>query len=176
MLKRRFPGLRFFIVPRELNLVDMIEKRLEGRGNTMRYSVYKQASAGGGLIDEAIEAIIVDTVGDLLGIYKKSMVAFVGGSLAPYGGQNILEPLFFGTPVIFGPYIENFKDIAQIILKNGAGIMVNNADGFFENIGLLMEDDALREKMGREGLNIIEMQKEVMERTVDGITGAVTKK
>ncbi|MCX5816747.1 MAG: hypothetical protein NTX75_11000 [Proteobacteria bacterium] len=173
MLKKRFSLFRFFIVPRELNLVDMIENGLANRLNTMRYSVYKKSSVEA---IQAVEAVVVDTVGDLLDVYKKSMVAFVGGSLAPYGGQNVLEPLFFGTPVLFGPYMENFRDIAGTILENGAGIMVNNAEGLSEKISLLIENDGLRERMGDQGRRIIEAQKEVMERAVNIILETIAEK
>jgi len=171
MLKKCFSRFKFFIVPRELNLVDRIENGLANRFNTMRYSVYKKSSVE---TAHAVEALVVDTVGDLPDVYKKSMVAFVGGSLAPYGGQNVLEPLFFGTPVLFGPYIENFRDIAGTILENEAGIMVNNAEELFEKIRLLIENDRLREKMGERGHSIIEAQKEVMERTVNIILETMT--
>jgi len=170
ILKKRFSRFRFFIVPRELNLADMIENGLANRFNTMRYSVYKKSSVEA---VRAVEAVVVDTVGDLLDVYKKSIVAFVGGSLAPYGGQNILEPLFFGTPVLFGPYMENFRDIAGTILENGAGIMVNNAEELSDKISLLIENDELRERMGEQGRRIIGTQKEVMERAIDIITATL---
>lgn len=173
MLKKRFSQLKFFIVPRELNLVDVIENGLASRLNTMRYSVYKKSSIEA---IQAVETVVVDTVGDLLDVYKKSMVAFVGGSLAPYGGQNILEPLFFGTPVLFGPYMENFRDIADTILESGAGIMVNNTEELSEKISLLIENDRLREKMGEQGRRIIEAQKEVMERAVNIILETIAEK
>lgn len=176
MLKKRFSQFKFFIVPRELNLVDRIENGLANRLNTlntMRYSVYKKSSIE---TVQVVETVIVDTVGDLLDVYKKSMVAFVGGSLAPYGGQNVLEPLFFGTPVLFGPYMENFRDIAGTILESGAGIMVNNAEELFEKISLLIENDRLREKIGEQGRRIIEAQKEVMERAVNIILETIAEK
>lgn len=173
MLKKQFPLFRFFIVPRELNLVGMIENRLANHLNAMRYSVYKQSSIEA---VQAVEAVVVDTVGDLLDVYKKSMVAFVGGSLAPYGGQNILEPLFFSAPVLFGPHIDNFRDIAGTILESNAGIMVNNAEGLFEKISLLIENDGLRERMGEQGRSIIEAQKEVMGRAVNIILETIAEK
>lgn len=173
MLKKRFSQFKFFIVPRELNLVDVIENGLASRLNTMRYSVYKKSSIEA---IQAVETVVVDTVGDLPDVYKKSMVAFVGGSLAPYGGQNILEPLFFGTPVLFGPYMENFRDIADTILESGAGIMVNNTEELSEKISLLIENDRLREKMGEQGRRIIEAQKEVMERAVNIILETIAEK
>ena len=173
ILKKRFSRFRFFIVPRELNLADMIENGLANRFNTMRYSVYKKSSVEA---VRAVDAVVVDTVGDLLDVYKKSIVAFVGGSLAPYGGQNVLEPLFFGTPVLFGPYMENFRDIAGTILENGAGIMVDNAEELSEKISLLIENDELRERMGEQGRRIIETQKKVMERAVDIITATLEQR
>ncbi|MEI6154701.1 MAG: glycosyltransferase, partial [Deltaproteobacteria bacterium] len=173
ILKKRFSRFRFFIVPRELNLADMIENGLANRLNTMRYSVYRKSSVEA---VQTVEAVVVDTVGDLLDVYKKSMVAFVGGSLAPYGGQNVLEPLFFGTPVLFGPYMENFRDIAGTILENGAGIMVDNAEELSEKISLLIENDELRERMGEQGRRIIETQKKVMERAVDIITATLEQR
>ncbi len=171
-LKRRFPLLKYFIAPRELNLADTIENKLSGHLASIRYSVLR-GSSGESLLPNA-EVVIVDTVGDLLDIYRSSMIAFVGGSLAPYGGQNILEPIFYSTPVLFGPYIENFKDISDTILKNGAGIMVNNRDELIEKISLLIEDDELRDKMGKKGTKIIDAQREVMEKTVDFIMKTVT--
>lgn len=173
ILKKRFSRFRFFIVPRELNLADMIENGLANRLNTMRYSVYRKSSVEA---VQTVEAVVVDTVGDLLDVYKKSMVAFVGGSLAPYGGQNVLEPLFFGTPVLFGPYMENFRDIAGTILENGAGIMVDNAEELSEKISLLIENDELRERMGEQGRRIIETQKKVMERAVGIITATLEQR
>jgi len=162
-LKRTFTNLRFFIAPREFNLIDSVEKMFSVHFKTARYSMLKKHH------DDTSEVVIVDTIGDLLDIYRNSKVAFVGGSLAPYGGQNILEPLFFCTPVIFGPYIENFKDIADSIIKNNAGIMVQNADELFRKLKLLLENDTLREQMGNQGLNIIKNQREIMKDTIENI-------
>ncbi|MCX5813726.1 MAG: hypothetical protein NT178_14440 [Proteobacteria bacterium] len=160
-LKRGFPDFLIFVVPRELFLVNTIEKELSLFLKTTKYSDFKNG------VNKNVDAVIVDTVGDLLEIYKRSKVAFVGGSLAPYGGQNILEPLFFNTPVIFGPYTENFKDIADTIITQSAGMVVNSGDALYEKIKLVLEDEDLRNKMGGNGKRIIEMQSEVMERTVN---------
>jgi 3-deoxy-D-manno-octulosonic-acid transferase len=160
-LKKLFPDFLIFVVPRELFLVSTIEKELSLFLKTVKYSDFKNGTA------ESIDAVIVDTVGDLLDIYRRSKVAFVGGSLAPYGGQNILEPLFFGTPVIFGPYVENFKDISETIIKKGAGFIVDSADSLYEKLKLVLEDEDLRSRMGNNGREIIEMQSEVMEKTVE---------
>jgi 3-deoxy-D-manno-octulosonic-acid transferase len=168
-LRKSFPELLIFVVPRDLFLVNTIEEELSAFLTTTRYSVFRETK------DRHPEAVIVDTVGDLLDIYRKSKVAFVGGSLAPYGGQNVLEPLFFGTPVIFGPHMENFRDIAGTILEEGAGIQVNSAKELYGKIELLLGDEALRKQMGAKGMRVIEMQRTVMEKSVDAIVNVIGK-
>ncbi len=162
-LKVHFPDHTFFVAPRELHLTATIEEELSSSFRCTRYSVLKKTPSPGANAD----VVVVDTVGDLLDIYKKAQVAFVGGSLAPYGGQNILEPLFFGTPVLFGPFMENFRDIARQVEEGGAGIIVKNGDELVKHIATLLKDGALMDKMGEAGKKIIEEQQEVMRRTVD---------
>ncbi len=160
-IKKSFPEYRIFIAPRELRLASAIEKTLSSSFSVARYSNIRNNPVSD------TDIVIVDTMGDLLPIYGKSMVAFVGGSLAPYGGQNMLEPLFFATPVLFGPFIDNFNDIAQKVIEYHAGFMVINSQELTEKIIALLNDSSLRQEMGRNGQKIIEEQKQVMERTVE---------
>ncbi|MBP6941541.1 MAG: 3-deoxy-D-manno-octulosonic acid transferase [Syntrophorhabdaceae bacterium] len=162
-LKARFPDYTVFVAPRELHLTETIEKELLSSFSCARYSTLKKAPHP--VLNT--DTVVVDTVGDLLDIYKRSRVAFVGGSLAPYGGQNILEPLFFGTPVLFGPFMENFRDIAEQVSGSGAGMVVKNGDELVNHITMILEDAALMRKMGEAGKRVIEAQQEVMRRTVD---------
>jgi 3-deoxy-D-manno-octulosonic-acid transferase len=162
-LKQAFPDHRIFVVPRELHLVVPLEQEFVLSFNVMRYSVYKDLPNA----DPAV--VIVDTVGDLLSIYGKSRVAFVGGSLAPYGGQNILEPLFFGTPVVFGPFVENFREIADQIVSRHAGVMVKTEEELLQQMTAILRDESLQERMGEAGTRIILEQRQVMERTVEAV-------
>ena len=166
-LKKTFPHTLIFVVPRELHLTTAIEKDLSGSFTVMRYSNYKKGSHGN------VDLVVVDTVGDLVGLYAISRVAFVGGSLAPYGGQNILEPLFFGTPVIFGPYMENFKEISSLVLREKAGIMVETGDQLYDAVASILKDATLRQQMGKAGQRIIDQQGEVMAKTVNIIMDAM---
>jgi 3-deoxy-D-manno-octulosonic-acid transferase len=155
-----YRGFLFFVAPRELHLVDLLHKELSDSFNVARYS----RMGGEGQAD--VNLVIVDTVGDLLGIYRRSKVAFVGGSLAPYGGQNMLEPLFFGTPVLFGPHVENFKDIALTILDEKAGFLVSSGEELFNQISTLIDNEELRRKTGDLGRRVVERQAEILDRTV----------
>ena len=146
-----------------------MEEKLSGTLRVSRFSALKEGSS------EATDVVIVDTIGDLMTIYGRSLLAFVGGSLAPYGGQNMLEPLFFGTPVLFGPYIENFKEIADRILAAGAGMLVHDGRELLDAIKALIESPGLRQSMGKAGLQVIQEQEAVMARTVTLITEALWK-
>jgi 3-deoxy-D-manno-octulosonic-acid transferase len=168
-IKSRFPDYKIFIAPRELHLTSTIEKDLSSSFSVTRYSKLRNGTDSG-----TADIVIVDTIGDLLHIYRQSRVAFVGGSLAPYGGQNILEPLFFSTPVLFGPYTENFKDIACRVIEHNAGMVVQNEDELANKITMLLNDNNLRHKMGENAQVVIREQQQAMEKTVKLIITAIT--
>jgi len=166
LLKSDLPDHRIFIAPRELHLAVTIEEKLSKTYRTARYSRMKEDRG-----EEGADIVIVDTVGDLLGIYARSLAAFVGGSLAPYGGQNMLEPLFVGTPVLFGPHTENFHDISASILERKAGFLVETADDIHRTVMRLVTDNDLYESTRQAGFAIVADQQHVMDETARIIRG-----
>src|SRR4029079_3203495 len=70
------------------------------------------------------DAVVLDTIGELAQLYQIATVVFVGGSLVPAGGHNILEPALYGKPVVFGPHMENFAEIADAFVTNGAAVQL----------------------------------------------------
>jgi 3-deoxy-D-manno-octulosonic-acid transferase len=168
-LKVNLPAIRCYVVPRELILVSEIEEKAGSLGRVVRYSVSNETER------EKADIIVVDTVGQLLDIYRISKVAFVGGSLAPYGGQNLLEPLFFATPVLFGPYVGNFRDVADEIIARGAGFAVASADDLGEKMQALLLDETSRQQMGLKGLEIVKKQNAVIEKTTESIMGEIRR-
>ncbi len=70
------------------------------------------------------DAVVLDTIGELAQLYQIATAVFVGGSLVPSGGHNILEPAVFGKPIVFGPHMENFSEIAEAFVTNGAAVQV----------------------------------------------------
>ncbi len=161
LLKRSVPGSRYFVAPRELHLAEILERDLSKTFSTTRYSKMK------GGADNGADVVIVDTVGDLQGIYGLSAVAFVGGSLAPYGGQNMLEPLFVGTPVVFGPFTDTFRDIAEAILANKAGFLVRTGKEIHDTVMRLLGDEGLYAETQRAGRDIVAQQTHVMKETAE---------
>lgn len=101
------------------------------------------------------EVLLVDTVGELMRFYAVSDIAFVGGSLVPTGGHNILEPASFQVPVIFGPHMSNFREAAEFILACGGGLQVRDGEELGAVLGMLLDDPARRCAMGANGARLL---------------------
>jgi 3-deoxy-D-manno-octulosonic-acid transferase len=100
--------------------------------------------------------LLLDTVGELPTAYAAADVAFVGGSLAPKGGHNILEPALYGVPVIVGPHMENFRDIARLFGDAGAMIRVEDGNGLSERLARWAEDPAEDAATGRRARELLD--------------------
>ena len=98
-------------------------------------------------------------------MYACSDVAFVGGSLEPLGGQNILEPCALGVPVVFGPHMFNFPDISRWTIKEKAGQMVKNSQELECAVGELLRNPTLRDEMGGNGLALIEAHRGALDKS-----------
>ena len=118
-----YPALRLVLAPRHPQRAPELARLLSRRGFTCRlWTELKSGRAA-----STAPVVIVDTIGDLFTLYGAADVAFVGGSLVPHGGQNILEPAAWGRAPIYGPHLENFRWARQILEEAGAGIMVQDA-------------------------------------------------
>jgi 3-deoxy-D-manno-octulosonic-acid transferase len=93
------------------------------------------------------EVLLLDTLGELAGLYGRADLAFVGGSLAPVGGHNLLEPIQQGCPVVFGPHTDKTGAAAALAVGTGAGTRVADAAELRERaLALLRDPDAARER------------------------------
>ena len=112
--------------------------------------------SSGEIPDAATAVVLVDTVGELAALYASADVAFVGGSLVPIGGHNLLEPAALGVPVLTGPSHANAKDIARLLLAQGAALQVADASELAAALLRLFRDPAQRQRMGDAGRRVIE--------------------
>jgi 3-deoxy-D-manno-octulosonic-acid transferase len=134
-LRGSYPNLRMIIAPRHLDRVSEIVDLFVLRGiSTYRFNTNGEmknfpVSAG----SESV--IIIDQMGILNDLYLAADLAFVGGTLVEVGGHNILEPVWAGTPVLFGPSINNVKDAAEYILANSYGAQVADAEDLERTLG-----------------------------------------
>ncbi len=102
------------------------------------------------------QVVLVDTVGELAALYGSADVAFVGGSLVPIGGHNLLEPAALGVPVLTGPSHYAGEDIAGLMLEQGAALQVADADELAAALKLLLADADERRRMGAIGRHLVE--------------------
>jgi 3-deoxy-D-manno-octulosonic-acid transferase len=160
-IKSMSPGALLIIAPRQPQRFDDVEKlaREEGFVTTKR-SVLP--------IDAELRAdvVVLDTFGELAQLYQLATVVFVGGSLADYGGHNILEPAIFGKPIVFGPHMQNFKEIAETFLANAAAIQVHSDRELEETMRSLATDPVVRARLGAAARALVEANRGAKDKTL----------
>ncbi len=115
---------------------------------------------------------MLDTMGELARLYAAASVVFVGGSLIPHGGQNILEPAAYGRPILHGPYMGNFAEMRDHFREAEAALQIADGPALAEGLQALLDDEARAERMGRAGRTIVEAQRGATRRTAD-LVGAL---
>jgi len=116
------------------------------------------------------DVIILDSIGELAQLYQLATVAFVGGSLVDHGGHNILEPAVFGKPIVFGPYMQNFRDIAETFVGSGAAIQVASERDLDDAILGLVRDPVHRASLGAAARALVEANRGAKDKTIAVIT------
>ena len=102
------------------------------------------------------DVVVLDTMGELAQLYQVATAVFVGGSLVDAGGHNILEPAVFGKPIVFGPYMQNFAEIARAFLDNGAAIQVHSGRELEPVLLDLLGDPVKRARLGAAARALVE--------------------
>ena len=95
------------------------------------------------------------TIGELMRLYAVSDLVFVGGSLVPVGGHNLLEPASLGVPVIFGPHMENFREISRLVLEGEGGVQIPAGNALGMTMLTLLQDAGRRRAMGERGRRVV---------------------
>jgi 3-deoxy-D-manno-octulosonic-acid transferase len=116
--------------------------------------------------DPRADAVILDSIGELAQIYQIATAVFVGGSLVPAGGHNILEPAACGKPIVFGPHMENFAEIAEAFLANDAAIQVRTERELEDALVALMNDPVRRARLGAAARALVEANRGARDRTL----------
>lgn len=112
------------------------------------------------------EVFVIDTLGELLPFYACADVAFVGGSLQPIGGHNLLEPAAAGTPIVTGPHLHNFAEIARRLDEADALRIAPDADAIGDAIGVLLDDADARAAMSQAGHRLVEAGRGALAQTL----------
>ena len=123
--------------------------------------------------DKPWDVLILDTIGELTKFYALADLAFVGGSLIPHGGQNLLEPAFYGKPLCFGKHMENFAALADDFVSSGAARIVLGPEEL-EDV-FLMKDERALEEMGRRAKDLLRSLQGATARTLQVIESRIAK-
>jgi 3-deoxy-D-manno-octulosonic-acid transferase len=111
--------------------------------------------------------IILDTIGELSRMYSLATVVFVGGSLVPIGGHNLLEPAMYGKPILFGSHVDNFREISQLLKNCGAGFEAKSKEELKGYLEGLLQDQMRRDAAGRAAVQVVEENRGATQKTVE---------
>ena len=155
-IRKSYPHMVLIIAPRHMQRIGEVERLLSNRNfKFTRRSELSSPFRGNSLN----QIILLDTVGELTHFYALAKVVFVGGSLVPVGGHNILEPASLGKGVLFGPHMDNFEEIAQSFVLRRAGRVVSNRKELLDSILELLSNPEELERMGKTALEIVKANK-----------------
>jgi 3-deoxy-D-manno-octulosonic-acid transferase len=115
------------------------------------------------------QVVILDTIGELAQLFQIATVVFVGGSLVDAGGHNILEPAVFGKPILFGPHMQNFAEIARTFLDNGAAIQIRDEQELEPALVGLLGDPVRRASLGAAARALVEANRGARGRTLEAL-------
>ncbi len=188
----RYPEVKLIWAPRHLNRISRVEQmlkeadlrfahrtrlgRMDGAGHTDGPGGADDADHAGDASDqsgadgpesEQFNVIILDTMGELASMYAAADMAFVGATLVPLGGHNLLEPAACAIPVLFGPHTENVRASAAALLRTGGGMVVHDGDELARKWLELLEDPQERAQTGAAAVRAVREKSMAVDRTLD---------
>lgn len=169
---------RLVLVPRHLKRLPAIESLLQSRGVPyVKRTVLATGQAGGegapGQVTPSV--LLVDTMGELTRFYLHATVAFLGGSLVPVGGHNMLEPAAAGVPILYGPHVENFTEIAVVLESAGAALRVAHCEELATKVLDLFGDAPQRACMAAAAIQVVRDQSRVTEDYLHVLEGVLNE-
>jgi 3-deoxy-D-manno-octulosonic-acid transferase len=157
-------NLRLVIAPRHPERSSEVEKI----GTGLSLNIVRRTQAGPGC---TWDVLILDTIGELARFYALADLAFIGGSLVPHGGQNLLEPAYYGKPLVFGPHMENFAFLADEFVRSGSARIVRDWTDLKEFF--LMPDPELLTEMGSKARRVLDSLRGATDRTLQVIESMI---
>ncbi|HTA65218.1 MAG TPA: lipid IV(A) 3-deoxy-D-manno-octulosonic acid transferase [Xanthomonadaceae bacterium] len=159
-LRERFPTLLLLWAPRRPARFAGVASACMQRGwRTRRRSA-------GVMADADTDCFVIDSIGELMGFYAASDVAFVGGSLQAIGGHNVLEPAAVAVPTVVGPHTANFTEAIALLRDAGALLQVDHVEGLARALADLLADPVRCKAMGEAGRAVVERERGALARTL----------
>jgi 3-deoxy-D-manno-octulosonic-acid transferase len=160
-VQRASPGALLIIAPRHPERFDEVERLARDEA----FLVIRRSELVPDTEPKA-DVVILDTMGELPRLYQVATVVFVGGSLVDKGGHNILEPAIFGLPILFGPHMENFAEIAEVFLANEAAWQVGSPRELEQALVALVGDPVKRARLGAATRALVEANRGAKDKTL----------
>jgi 3-deoxy-D-manno-octulosonic-acid transferase len=164
-LSQRHPHARLLLAPRHLDRLEKIEDTVKQQGLEPVRKTKIESCSFASIPSDTV--ILLDTLGELQRLYAVATLVFVGGSLVPIGGHNVLEPAAFAKPILFGPHMENFHEIVRLLIERKAALQVANPDQLCEQMGLLLDNPDQSAKMGNLAREVVLQQQGVVEKNLE---------
>lgn len=149
-IRAEYPDLLLILVPRHPERFDKVAALSQRAG----FKILRRSEHG--MCTREIQVLVVDTMGELPLFYGTADIAFVGGSLVPRGGHNLLEPAALGRAVIIGPHYFNFNEISRQFINADAALQIDSSDSLAEAVIDLLHNPQKRADMGQAGQNLIQ--------------------
>ncbi len=169
VLKEGFPRLLLVLVPRHPERFESVGRLARAKGMAV-----VTRRAGPPVTDET-EVLLGDTMGELMLFFAAADCAFIGGSLVDAGGHNPLEALALGVPVVFGPHMFNFDEIARLTLEAGAGMRVVDEDGLIAAVRTYLGDARVRQAASTAGESLVRAHQGALQRTYARLAPFLTR-
>jgi 3-deoxy-D-manno-octulosonic-acid transferase len=170
-LRGPYPALLLLLAPRHPERAPQLMRLLERRG----FPSHLWSRLKSGLETRSQPAVVVDTIGDLLNLYGVADVAFVGGSLVPHGGQNLLEPASLGRAPLYGPHVSNFRWAQEILEEAGAGNLVQDVPSLTAAARKLLDNPEVRLDLGSRARSALAPHRGAARRQAELIAGLVER-
>ena len=166
-LKRRFPNLFLILVPRHFERSREVGRELEQAG--LKFAYRNEISVSTKHEPGQIDCLLVNTTGELKYFYEHATVIFVGKSLTAEGGQNPIEPGALGKAMLFGPNMQNFREIAAAFVAADGAVQVKDAQELESALADLLNSPERRHQLGQSALKVVRQNLGAIERTVEMI-------
>lgn len=163
-LCQTFPDLRLVLAPRHIERAAQVEQIVAAQGLAVSR---RSVASGGAMAVIGPRVLVLDTRGELALLYREAVVAFVGGTLVPVGGHNLLEPAVWGKPVLFGPHTDHCAEVAALLLNAQGGRIVPDAEGLAQSLRELLSDQATVDRMGQAARQVVADNQGALQRSAD---------
>jgi len=160
--RAQVPALRLLLAPRHLERLDEIEALLRRH----RLTVHRRSQGRLPSQGADVPVLLLDTIGELAGLYAVGTVVFVGGSFVPIGGHNVLEPAAHRKAILFGPHMHNFHEIAAALLEAGGALQVQKPEAMGETLSALLQDPERRQALGDGAYSVLHQNQGAIARNV----------